>query len=73
MRRMMTFMVTNGFSLLEVRKLFIDELFEFYKQIIYILEKRGEFKEGTFDKLNGHTDSKTVVNQLRASLSKLKK
>jgi len=65
----MTFMVTQGFSLLELRKLYIDELVEYYQQTILILEKRGELKEGSYNKLkdNGE-DAKVVVNQLRKSL-----
>lgn len=42
----------NGFSLLEVRKLYIDELHYFYKETIYALEKNGTIKEGAYAKVS---------------------
>lgn len=69
----MTFMVVHGFSLIEVRKLYLDELGEYYKQTVYVLEKKGEFKEGTFDKIaHPAGDAKHTVNQLRSALLGLK-
>lgn len=68
---MMTFMVLQGFALLEIRKLYFDELFEFYKQTVYVLEKRGDFKEGTFDKIAGASSGEATVDQLRKGLRKI--
>lgn len=62
-------MVVHGFSLLELRKLYVDELFDYYKSLIYMLEKRGDVKEGSFDKLN---DGDDVVKALRRQFFKAK-
>lgn len=62
-------MVVSGFSLLELRKLHIDELDEYYKSLVYVLEKKGEVKEGTFNKI----DSSNTVSELRAQLFKVMK
>jgi hypothetical protein len=72
MRRLITFMVVKGgFSLLELRKLYMDELFEFYNELIFNLESLGEMKEGTYNKLMtraGNNDAKSVVDSLRKQL-----
>lgn len=62
-------MVVSGFSLLEIRKLYIDELEEYYKSLAYVLEKKGEIKEGTFNKI----ESADTVSQLRSQLFKVMK
>ena len=62
-------MVVSGFSLLEVRKLYLDELYEYHKALIYTLEKKGEVKEGTYRKF----DDADSVNELRAQLLKVTK
>ena len=71
LRRMVTFMVINGFSLLELRKLFVDELHEYYKEMIFLLEQQGTLKAGSYDKIKASTQSSDVsntVNQLRKQM-----
>jgi len=53
LRHTMAFCVNNGFSLLEIRKLYIDEFFQFYFELVHLLEKKGELKEGAYDKVQG--------------------
>lgn len=66
LRQCITFLVMSGFGLLEVRKLYLDELLSFYSSIIYIKEKQGEIKEGTFDSLKarGGNDVSSLKKQL---------
>lgn len=68
---MISFMVCNGFSLLEVRKLYFDEMFEYYKGIFNYLEQRGEAKAGTTEKLKSVDKPDEAVNQLRKQLFKI--
>ena len=73
LRRLMTFMVVNGFSLFELRKLYIDELYFFNEELLYVLEKRGEVEQGTYDKLvssNNTDDPELIVDSLRTQLFK---
>lgn len=70
LRRLITFMVVRGFSLFEVRRLYVDELHAFYEQLVYNLEKMGEVKEGSYAKIiqgkkGGKVDS---VSQLRKQM-----
>jgi hypothetical protein len=62
-------MVVYGFSLLELRKLYLDELDDFYKSLIKVLQQKGEVKEGSYEKLE---DSDTV-SDLRRQLFKVNK
>lgn len=62
-------MVVSGFSLVELRKLYIDELDEYYMSLAYVLEKKGEIKEGTYRRL----EAPDVVSDLRSQLFKSKK
>lgn len=64
LRRSIAFMVTKGFSLLDIRKLYIDELSDFYNQLVFILEKKGEMKPGTYGRIEGVD----TVNSLRTQL-----
>lgn len=71
LRRMIAFMVVNGFSLFDLRGLYIDELYSFYEQLFYTLEKTGTLKEGSYDKLmkrNKGTGAESTVNQLRRQM-----
>lgn len=71
LRRLITFMVVNGFSLLELRKLFLDELYEFYEALFFNLEKMGRVKEGSYDKMmssNGGAEAESTVNLLRKQM-----
>lgn len=69
LRRIITFMVVSGFSLLEVRKLYIDELYDFYEHLMFNLEQRGEVKKGTYAKIK-QTDANAedTVNSLRKQI-----
>ena len=44
-------MVVCGFSLLDLRKLYIDELFQFYEETYFTLELQGKADKGTYDKI----------------------
>jgi len=46
LRQIITFLVRNGFSLIEVRKLYIDEMIEFYN---ILLEQLGAKEKTTND------------------------
>ena len=63
-------MVKNGFSLLELRKLDIDEFYSYVKNAIYIGEQKGEIPRGTHSKVTGKDNT---VNELRQQLFKIKK
>lgn len=68
---MMTMLVMNGFGLLEVRKLYIDELMDFNKYMFLVLEQRGEAKKGTFEKLDSMGRKDNTVSQLRQQIFKI--
>lgn len=71
LRRLIAFMVINGFSLLELRKLYVDEFYDFYAECIYALENSGKVKDGTYAKIKkSNTDREDTVNVLRKQLSK---
>lgn len=63
----------NGFSLLDVRKLYLDELYDYNEHLFYNLEQTGKIKEGSYDKLISKTKGVKVedtVNELRKQLKK---
>lgn len=73
LRRLVTFMVVSGFSLLEVRKLYIDEMYTYYEELFYTLEKLGKVKDGSYAKIKRSDNSTQVedtVSQLRKQLFK---
>ncbi len=65
-------MVTHGFSLFDTRKLYLDELYDYYQELFYILEKQGKVKEQTYDKIissrGGDESVKATVNMLRKQM-----
>jgi hypothetical protein len=61
-------MVRYGFSLSDLRNLYIDELYAFFEELIFILEKEGVMQKGATDKLKGTS----TVDQLRKQLRGLK-
>jgi len=61
---MIAFMVNRGFSLLELRKLYIDELFSYYQSLIFVLEKKGEIQEGSYDRVSDQDDIAALKRQL---------
>jgi hypothetical protein len=66
-------MVVNGFSLLELRKLYIDELFNFHQELIYSLEQMGKLKEGSYAKIvssNKENTAEETVKLLRKQMFK---
>lgn len=70
LRRMLIFMVTYGFSLLELRKLYIDELHDYYRELIHNLEQEGKIKKGSYDKIKSSksTGVEDTVNILRKQM-----
>lgn len=74
LRRTITFMVSRGgFSLLEVRKLYIDEFSMFYQELIYCLEEAGELKKGNYDKLmvSVRPDTRNIADVMREQFRKI--
>ena len=70
----MTFMVSRGgFSLLEVRKLYIDEFSMFYQELIYCLEEAGELKKGNYDKLmvSVRPETRNIADVMREQFRKI--
>lgn len=70
---MITFMVVNGFSLLELRKLYIDEFYDFYEHLFFTLEQTGKIKEGSHAKIASKTrgseaGAKETVSLLRKQM-----
>lgn len=71
LRRLITFMVTSGFSLYELRKLYIDELYFFYEELIYNFEQSGKVEKGTYDKMVGRRQDlsvKDTISKMRRDL-----
>lgn len=72
---MLTFMVTCGFSLFDLRKLYLDELLEYNNELVYILEQKKELPEGTYAKMNvkdnKNHDPKSELSNLRRQLFKV--
>jgi hypothetical protein len=66
--------VVNGFSLLEVRKLYLDEMYEYQDHLFFVLEQTGAVKEGTYDKIMSSTKKdipvEDTINQLRKQMFK---
>lgn len=73
-RRTMTFMISRGgFSLLEVRKLYVDEFSMFYQELIYCLEEAGELKKGNYDKLMASVrpETRNIADVMREQFRKI--
>ncbi len=71
LRRVIIFMVSSGFSLFELRKLYIDELYDYYQELFYTLEFMGKAKEGSYDKIVNRKKGVKVedtVNELRKQI-----
>lgn len=62
LRRMVTFMVTCGFSLFEVKKLYIDEAHDYYYELVYHLEQEGKLKSGSYDKIKSRSKPSGVAD-----------
>ena len=66
-------MVTYGFSLLELKKLYSDEMYSYYDELVYNLEQAGKLKEGSYAKIkvsDSATNAKETVNLLRQQMFK---
>jgi hypothetical protein len=61
-------MVRYGFTLSEVRQLYIDEVIAYFEQLISLLEREGVLKPGTSADLSGDSP----VDQLRTQINILK-
>jgi hypothetical protein len=57
LRRMVVFMVRNNFSLLELRKLYLDEFFSYYNELVYHMEQAKELPENSYEKVLGIDNS----------------
>lgn len=71
LRRIIASMVVNGFSLSDIKKLYIDELYDYYTELIYVLEKSGKIKKGTYTKMSDEpekNDAEDTVNKLRSQM-----
>lgn len=68
-------MVINGFCLSDLRKLYLDELYDYHEHLFYNLEQTGKIKEGSYDKMMGKKQKgvpvEDTVNQLRKQMSKI--
>lgn len=66
--------MVNGFSLLEVRKLYLDEMYDFHDHLFFVLEQSGKVKEGTYDKIVSSKKKEVrvedTINQLRKQMFK---
>lgn len=69
-------MVINGFSLFDLRKLYLDELYEYHEHLFYNLEKTGKIKEGSYDKMMSSKGKEMpvadIINSLRMQTSNIK-
>jgi len=66
--------VINGFSLLDVRKLYLDELYEYHEHLFYNMEQMGTIKEGSYDKMMSRKQKgvsvEDTIQQLRKQMFK---
>lgn len=63
LRRLLIFCVRYGFSLSDLKKLYIDEFFEYYYELVYNLEKSEVLKEGAYEKVQGIDKSADRLSQ----------
>lgn len=68
LRRVIIQLVRKGFSLYDLKKLYIDEFFFYYYEMIYTMETAKELKEGSYDKIRGVDNS---AQRMRQFFSKL--
>jgi hypothetical protein len=68
-RRTLVFMTRQGFGLLELKKLYVDELFSYYNELVYSLEKSKELPEGSYDKVRGIDRSGEKLNAFFGALN----
>ena len=58
-------MVRYGFSLWEVRNLYVDEFYSYFEALAEHLESEGIVKEGFADRVKGKTDVDVMRKQLK--------
>lgn len=61
-------MVRYGFSLSDIRQLYIDEVVSYFEQLVSLLEREGVLKAGT----SASVSDQSPVDQLRAQVKTLK-
>ena len=67
-------MVTSGYSLTDVRGLYMSELTAYFKELVKLKEAQGELEKGSHDKtLTDEEADKKAVRDIRAGLKKLTK
>lgn len=64
MRRQQLFLIKNGFTLSELRQMYIDEYITYYNELIHNLEMVGEVKEGTYLEMTKEDNSGEVLENL---------
>lgn len=66
-------MVRYGFSLSDLRNLYIDELMSYFTELVKILESEGVLKAGTTDKVENRSEVDLLRKQLGGLFIKPKK
>lgn len=61
-------MVRYGFSLSDLRQLYIDEVVSFFEELVILLENEGVLKPGTSARL----DDSSPADQLRKQIKQLR-
>jgi hypothetical protein len=59
-------MVRYGFSLSEIRQLYIDEVISYFEQLISLLEREGVLKKGTSAQLSDLSPAEQLRNQIKS-------
>jgi len=62
LRRTLIIMVQHGFDLTSLRKMYNDELMEYYAELVYVLEEVEKVKKGTYNKIK---NIDTTENELK--------
>lgn len=70
LRRIIAYMVICGFSLVELRKLYIDEFYEYYYETVFHKEMAGEVKKGSYDKIKRRNQTSEVADNTVSLLRK---
>lgn len=63
LRRLIVFLVQQGFSVFDLKSLYIDEFNSYYHETVYLLEQSGSLPEGSYDKATGIDRSADKLSQ----------
>jgi hypothetical protein len=63
-------MVKNGFSIEGLKRMYLDEFFEYYKEVIYFLEQSGQIEKGSYSKLTKVDESADEMFNLFSNFKK---